>query len=244
MRIAVIADIHANLEALRAVLDRIAGLNINATVCLGDIVGYNANPNECVELIRKSNIACVLGNHDACASGREEPEHFTPFARKALFWTREQLTGENSRFLADLPREKNMHGVYLFHGSVHDTNRYLLSPMDAAHNFELLHEQAGVPMTYFFGHTHRKIAWMEHGGVVSSERPLELMLSSEKQYLINPGSVGQPRDGDPRSSFLVYDQEDCTVTFFSVEYDIKTCQDKIVRAGLPPQLAERLAWGR
>jgi len=244
MRIAVIADIHANLEALRAVLDRIAGLAIDETVCLGDIVGYGASPNECVEMIRSRNISCVLGNHDACASGLEEPEHFNPLAREAVFWTREQLTGENRQFLRDQRREKRVHDAFLFHGSIHDTNRYLLSRRDALYNFELLHGEAGAVTVGFFGHTHVRAAWTAHEGTVSSELAPELALAPEKRYLINPGSVGQPRDGDPQASFLVYDQEARTAVFFSVKYDIKACQDRIVRAGLPPQLAERLAWGR
>jgi predicted phosphodiesterase len=244
MRIAVISDIHANLEALQSVLDRIGELDINETVCLGDIVGYNANPNECVEIVRDRNIVCVLGNHDACASGLEQPEQFTPLARAALFWTRERLTAENRQFLLDLPREKKMHDSYLFHGSIHDTNQYLLSRSDASHNFGLLHEQTGVPTTGFFGHTHVRAAWIEDQGIISGEPLRELTLAPEKRYLINPGSVGQPRDGEPHASFLVYDRAERTVTFCSVEYDIRACQDKIVRAGLPQQLAERLSWGR
>ncbi len=244
MRIAVIADIHANHEALRVVLHRIAELGIDETVCLGDIVGYNASPNECVELIRNENIASVLGNHDACASGLEEPEHFNPLAREALFWTREHLSGENRQFLRGLPREQKVHDVTLFHGSIHDTNRYLLSQKDAVYNFDLLHEQAGVPTIGFFGHTHLRAAWSERQGILSNERSPDLTVAPEKRYLVNPGSVGQPRDGDPRASFLVYDQEDRKAKYFSVAYDISACQNRIVKAGLPPQFAERLAWGR
>ena len=244
MRIAVIADIHANLEALQAVLGRIAELAVDEIVCLGDIVGYNANPNECVDIIRSGNIVSVLGNHDACASGLEKPSRFNAHARAAVFWTREHLTGGNRSFLLNLPCETRAHDFYLMHGFIHDTNRYLLSRDDAADNFQLLAGLPGDLKLGFFGHTHVGTAFIDHHGSIASELSSELSLSSGKRYLINPGSVGQPRDDDPRASFLVYDRDDRTVRFFRVEYDIKRCQDKIVRAGLPPQLAWRLELGQ
>ncbi len=244
MRIAVIADIHANSEALQAVLGRIAELAVDEIVCLGDIVGYNANPNECVDTIRNAKIVSVLGNHDACASGLEEPYRFNALARFAVYWTREHLTEENRLFLLNLPREKSVHDFFLIHGSIHDTNRYLLTQEDAVDNFHLLAGLPGGPMLGFFGHTHVATAFIDHHGRISSDLSSELSLSSEKRYLINPGSVGQPRDGDPRASFLVYDHDDRTALSLRVEYDIKTCQDSIERAGLPPQLGWRLEQGR
>lgn len=244
MRIAVIADIHSNLEALQAVLERIHALNIDELVCLGDIVGYNANPNECVDILRSEEIQSVLGNHDACASGLEEPYRFNALARRAVFWTRKHLTEENRSFLMDLPREKRRHDCFLFHGSIHDTNRYLLSRGDAEDNFQSLAGLPGAVKLGLFGHTHVRTAFIDHRGIISQELPLELSLSPEKRYLINPGSVGQPRDGDPRASFLVYDRDARMVLFFRVEYDIKRCQDRILQAGLPPYLAERLEWGQ
>jgi predicted phosphodiesterase len=244
MRTAVIADIHANLEALQAVLGRIAELAVDEIVCLGDIVGYNANPNECVAIIRSEKIVSVLGNHDASASKGEEPNRFNTHARSAIFWTREHLTEENRLFLLNLPREKRAHDFILMHGSIHDTNRYLLSRQDAVDNFHALEGLPGDVKLGFFGHTHIGTAFIDHQGSISSDLSSELSLSSGKRYLINPGSVGQPRDGDPRASFLVYDGDDRTVWFFRVTYDIKTSQDRIVRAGLPPQLAWRLELGQ
>jgi predicted phosphodiesterase len=244
MRIAVIADIHSNLEALQAVLDRIQAVNADEIVCLGDIVGYNASPNECVDIVRDKKVLSVIGNHDACASGLEEPYRFNALARTAIFWTRECLTKENRSFLMDLPREKRAYDCFLFHGSIHDTNRYIISRDDVENNFQSL---AGLDRTLtfgLFGHTHVRTAYIDHRGVISQNRSPELTLFAEKRYLINPGSVGQPRDGDPRAAFLVYDREDSSVRFFRVEYDIKRCQDRIAQAGLPLQLAERLAWGQ
>ena len=243
MRIAVIADIHANLEALQAVLERIHRLKVDEIVCLGDIVGYNANPNECVDIVRKEKILSVLGNHDACASGLEEPYRFNPLAQRALLWTREHLTEVNRSFLLELPRETRAHDHFLFHGSIHNTNRYILSRDDIEDNFQSLAALPGAVKLGFFGHTHVRTAFIEHRGVISRELSLDLSISPEKRYLINPGSVGQPRDGDPRAAFLVYDSTDHFIIFHRVEYDIRKCQDKIIREGLPPQLAERLGEG-
>jgi predicted phosphodiesterase len=243
MRTAIIADIHANLEALQAVLGRIHALNVDEIVCLGDIVGYNASPNECVDILRKEKILSVLGNHDACASGLEEPYRFNALARRALFWTREHLTEENRSFLLELPREKRSHDCFLFHGSIRDTNRYILSRDDVEDNFQSLAGLAGTLKLGFFGHTHVRTAFIDHRGIISREQSLDLSISPEKRYLINPGSVGQPRDGDPRAAFLVYDSTDHFIIFHRVEYDIRKCQDKVIRAGLPPRLAERLDEG-
>jgi len=243
MRTAVIADIHANLEALQAVLTRIEVLRADKIVCLGDIVGYNADANECVDIIRTMKIRCVLGNHDACASGLEEPDGFNPVARRAVLWTRAELTVENRLFLRNLPREQQVGDIYLFHGSIHDTNRYILYMNDAADNFTQLAGMGNSLRIGFFGHTHVRAVLHYYQRSVSVDLATDLKLAEEKRYLINPGSVGQPRDGDPRASFLVYDAGDHRVTFNRVEYDVHACQDKIIRAGLPSRLAERLASG-
>jgi diadenosine tetraphosphatase ApaH/serine/threonine PP2A family protein phosphatase len=245
MRTAVISDIHANLEALTTVLERIRSLKADETVCLGDVVGYNANPNETIDLLREEKIACVLGNHDACAAGLEEPDNFNPLARAAVLWTRERLTAENRQYLAGLPRERRVRDMFLFHGSIHDTDRYILYRNDVVDNFRLLAGLPGPLSAGFFGHTHVKTALVELQGIISATlAPEELELFPDKRYLLNPGSVGQPRDGDPRAAFLVYDDRSRRVAFLRVEYDVRTCQDKILNAGLPPRLAERLAWGQ
>jgi predicted phosphodiesterase len=245
MRTAVISDIHANLEALTAALNRIRTLQVDKTVCLGDIVGYNANPNECIDIMRSEKIMCVLGNHDAAASGLEEPDLFNPLARTAVLWTREQLTDENRQHLIDLQRERSVRDFYLFHGSIHDTNRYILYREDVVDNFRELAHLHQSPNLGFFGHTHVVTVLSEQYGIIATSLSHEnLFLQPGKRYLINPGSVGQPRDGDPRAAFLVYDDHDRLITFFRVEYDMRRCQDKIINAGLPPQLAERLSLGR
>lgn len=244
MRIAVIADVHANLEALQAVFERIRALNVDEIVSIGDMVGYNANPNECLDILLESNVSCVIGNHDAVAAGIEEPVLFNSLAREAVFWTREQLTEKSKEFLLKLPREKQIRDFLLFHGSIRDQDRYILSRDDVAWNFRLFAGPEQTAFIGFYGHTHIPAAWTEHQGVISATLQDEVALLSDRKYLINPGSVGQPRDGDPRAAFLIYDEQERLVVFYRVEYDISKCQDKILSAGLPMLLAERLAWGK
>lgn len=244
MRYAIISDIHSNLEALEAVLAEISALMVDEILCLGDIVGYNANPNECIDIVRRAGIRCIMGNHDSRASGLEEPDNFTPLAREAVLWTRDRLTEGNKRFLRELPRELTVEGFFLFHGSIHDTDRYIIDERDAMDNFEMLGSIPGEPKTAFFGHTHVRVAVCLQRGKVFLEPDEELRLSAWKSYLINPGSVGQPRDREPSSSFLIYNTMDEKVTFHRVDYDIAATQDKIIEAGLPVELAQRLAIGR
>ncbi len=244
MRTAIIADIHANLEAFTVVLERVKALKAAKIVCLGDMVGYNANPNETLDICRKEKVLCVLGNHDTRASGIEEPDDFNTEARAAVLWTRAQLTIENREFLRKLPRERRLRSCFVFHGSIHDTDQYILYLDDAVENFRRLESLPYAISIGFFGHTHmRTVLSLEEDNLSASVPSGELELSSEKHYLINPGSVGQPRDGDPRAAFLVYDDQDRRITFHNVEYDVHACQEKIIRAGLPPVLAERLARG-
>ncbi len=218
---------------------------MDETVCLGDIVGYNANPNECIDILRNENILCVLGNHDAAASGLEEPDRFNPHARTAVLWTREQLTEENRQYLIALQRERSVRDFYLFHGSIHDTNRYILYRNDVVENFRELAHLRQAPDLGFFGHTHIVTVLSEKYGIFATSLNHEdLFLQPGVRYLINPGSVGQPRDSDPRAAFLVYDDRSRKISFHRVEYDLQRCQDKIINVGLPPQLAERLALGR
>lgn len=244
MRYAIISDIHSNIEALEAVFARISGLKVDEILCLGDIVGYNANPNECVDIVRRAGIRCIMGNHDSRASGLEEPDNFTSLAKEAVYWTREHLTEENKAFLKNLPRELAIDGFIAFHGSIHDTDRYIIDEKDALDNFQLLENLPGDVRLGFYGHTHVRSAMSCQRGKVSLESEEELRLSHWKRYLINPGSVGQPRDRDPRASFIVYDRFNEKITFYRADYDIATCQEKIIKAGLPVELATRLSVGR
>jgi len=244
MRYAILSDIHANLEALQAVLARIAALGPDMVVCLGDLVGYNANPNECVDSVLRDGITCIMGNHDAVACGLEDPDSFNPAAKESVLWTRKQLTDENRSFLRRLPRELRIGDLFICHGSIHETNRYLSDDDDVRHNFSLMKMLPDRPAICFFGHTHRREAHLAMGETIAKEDTDVVSLDGNKLYLINPGSVGQPRDGDPRAAFLIYDAKARHVTFYRTEYDIATCQAKIISAGLPARLAQRLEMGR
>lgn len=242
MRYAVISDIHSNIEALAASLSKIDTLGVKKIICLGDIVGYNANPNECLDVIKKRNILCVMGNHDSRVVGLEDASDFNYQAASAAYWTREVLTEENKEFLRGLPRSITVDNKFLaVHGWINDTDRYILGGNDALKNFTLL-EGYGKNIC-FFGHTHVPISYLLVDGSVVLSADNTIKIAKGVNYLINPGGLGQPRDRDPRASFLVYDSRKNEVNFHRVEYDVKTTAEKIIAAGLPERLAERLKLG-
>ena len=243
MKYAFISDVHSNLEAFLAVLNEIDSRDVNEIVCLGDIVGYNANPNECIEIINDRSIKCIMGNHDARASGLEEPDDFTHLAKEAILWTRRQLKQKNISFLKNLPRTLSFPDdkILAVHGSLTSTDEYIFSLDDVAVNFMRM-EEGGVKIC-FFGHTHVRIAFDQTGKGVNPLYQDEITIEGSKKYLINPGSVGQPRDGDLMSAFLIYDTDAEVIEFFRVQYDMDKCYEKIIRAGLPIELAERLGVG-
>lgn len=239
MKYAVISDIHSNLDALGRVLKEIDGIGVDKIVCLGDIVGYGANPNECVEVVREGNIESVMGNHDIVACGKKEPLNFNPVARDAALWTRNALTSENREFLYGLPDMKEFEDFLIVHGAISDPDLYILSSYDALPEFGLMKEHN----LCFFGHTHVRVYYVFQDGNVDYFFDYELAIGPKAKYLINPGSVGQPRDRDPRASFLVYNGKERTVKFTRLEYDIGSAQRKIIQAGLSRRLADRLSAG-
>ncbi|HEX3034195.1 MAG TPA: metallophosphoesterase family protein [Thermodesulfobacteriota bacterium] len=239
MKYAVISDIHSNLEALSRVLQEIDEIGVDKIICLGDIVGYGANPNECVETIRERSIESVMGNHDIVACGKKEPLNFNPVARDAALWTRNALTPENREFLYNLPDTKEIVDFIIVHGAISDPDLYIFSNYDALLEFGLMEKQN----LCFFGHTHVRVYYVFQDGSVDYFFDYELTINPKAKYLINPGSVGQPRDRDPRASFLVYDGQEGTVKFTRLEYDINSAQQKIIQAGLNKRLADRLSVG-
>ncbi len=242
MQIAVITDIHANIEALTVVLENIESRGADAIVCLGDLVGYNANPNECVEEIRRREIPCVMGNHDAVACGIEEPWGFNEVARHAAIWTRQTLTDDNIEFLRGTPENQRIQEEFLgVHGSPQDRDMYLFSWHEVYSQFPYL-DSFGV-RSCFFGHTHFPGIYNEEG-LCSVDETGSFTLDSNGRFFINPGSVGQPRDNNPRAAYLMYDTDTMRVRFIRVEYDISKAADKILRSGLPKFLADRLVLGR
>lgn len=244
MRYAIISDVHSNLEALEVVLSEIDRLGVDQIVCLGDLVGYNANPNECAQLFAERGIPTLMGNHDAAACGLEEPIDFNPIARAAVLWTRQALEPKYRDSLQELPEQRSLDKqLRLVHGSLIHRDHYLSSHFDIMENTRRMKEVEPGIRILFFGHTHIQIAFacdQDNLAVVSSPR---FSIREDRLYLINPGSVGQPRDQDPRCAFLVYDEEEQAVEFIRLSYDIHACRDKIFSAGLPRELADRLRVG-
>jgi len=244
MLYAVISDIHSNLEALTACLDEIDKKKAGKIICLGDIVGYNPNPNECVSILIERGALCVLGNHDSRVAGLEGSDDFNLLALRAIEWTREVITPENRDFLAALPRTRFVDGRFLaIHGWVNDTDRYIFGARSAEKNFELMKELKKPARVCFFGHTHVHAAYMEDSTDVHLVEDDSIELDKANRYLLNPGSIGQPRDRDPRASYALYDSDKGVVTFHRVDYDIQQTAAKIVEANLPERLAERLKLG-
>lgn len=235
----IVSDIHANLEALEAVLEDARG-RYDRIFCLGDLVGYGADPNPVVEWARESAALIIRGNHDRASVVCDPMENFNPAARISTDWTRQALTPASREFLGRLPRGPlSYEGIELVHGSPADEDEYLFTPDDAA----LLREDLGAALT-FFGHTHRQGGFLltrRAGGYIDPRRMLEI--ETNRQYLVNPGSVGQPRDGDPRAAYALYWPVERLVEFLRVDYDVDRAAAKIRAASLPEFLAARLYEG-
>jgi predicted phosphodiesterase len=247
MRLLVFSDVHANATALEAVLKACAG-RWERAVCLGDVVGYGPDPNEVVERVRPLVSAIVRGNHDKAVGGVADLEDFNPVARAAVEWTKKQLRPENLRYVQSLPKGPlNANGAALIHGAVEDEDEYLFAPEQA-----LTSLLASPRAVTFFGHTHIQGGFAYDGAVIerievspSLESNFEVVsLEPKRRYLLNPGSVGQPRDGDPRAAFAVADLDKHKVEFWRTQYDISAVQERMERAGAPEALVLRLAFGR
>jgi len=247
LRYLILSDLHANWEALQAVLESAAG-QYDRIVCLGDLVGYAADPNAVTEWVRASASAVVRGNHDRACAGLEDLEWFNPVARAAAEWTHTALSPENLAYIAALPRGPlTVDNFQIMHGSLLDEDAYLITPADAGLVFPYLESPVG-----FFGHTHVQggFEWVRDRLLTigppdpEAQKDMLLEFDPDAAYLINPGSVGQPRDTDPRAAYVLYTPDDRFLTYHRVPYDIDAAQAKIRRAGLPDLLAERLAVGR
>jgi predicted phosphodiesterase len=242
MRVAVISDVHANLAALEAVLAAIDGDAADALWCLGDLVGYGPNPNECTALVEERAAVCLCGNHDLAVRGTIDTEEFAGDAGAAAAWTRTVLSAEAKAFLDSLEPSGKADGAALFHGSARDPVwEYVLSDESAVTT--LLRTDEPVVLV---GHSHVALEVRLHGdtlegGLAPGGTELEL---GDARWLLNPGSVGQPRDGDPRAAYLLLDQDAASARFCRVEYDIERTQGDMRAADLPPALAARLALGQ
>jgi diadenosine tetraphosphatase ApaH/serine/threonine PP2A family protein phosphatase len=243
LRTAFISDIHANLDALEVVLEDIKTQNVDRIVCLGDIVGYGPQPNECTMLVQQVSELTVVGNHDYAALGRMDTLGFNEYARAAAEWTADALTPETKSFLEDLPMTKLLGGLLLVHASPKDPERwtYVLSYQEAKRQFSAFTERL-----CFIGHSHLPVVIEEYGddiNALSFPEDIPLRLHRDRRYIVNVGSVGQPRDRDPRTGYTWYDDELDAALLRRLTYSIETVQQKILDAGLPPFLAQRLADG-
>ena len=245
MRFLVVSDLHANWHALEAVLSDADG-EYEQIVCCGDLVGYNAQPSRVLEWTRQNCMAVIRGNHDKVVAGLEDIEWFNDVAQIAARWTMKQLTEDQLMFLRELPKGPyKLEHFSLYHGSPRDEDEYVVSGREAAGCFESLE----LPLN-FFGHTHLEGGFFKTRGRLGAIPQLKkdecewvFELESDTSYLINPGSVGQPRDGDPRASYAIFDSEQRLLTLRRVAYPIEATAEEIRRAGLPDVLAFRLFQG-
>ena len=240
MKYAIIADIHGNLDAFQVVLEDIKNQKATHVVCLGDVVGYNAQPKECLDIVRQMNIPCVKGNHDEYCSTENHLDGFNPHAAEAVHWTREQLSEDDKKWLRELKYSRMAANFTMVHATLDAPERwgYVFDKLAAAASFPYQNTQM-----CFFGHTHVPVAFMRdtvvRGGTYS-----KFKVDASKKYFINVGAVGQPRDNNPKSAYVIYDMDAQTIELRRLDYDIASAQKKILAAGLPERLAERLAFGR
>lgn len=245
MRYLIFSDIHSNLEAFNAVLSTVASYQIEKYVFLGDIVGYAANPNEVIDLLRTLKpLIAIRGNHDKVIAGIERGDNFNFSAQMAVSWSKQQITAHNKNFLESLSRGPIVvdECFQIVHGHPEEEDFYIFRREDV---WEVLNNSK--QWITFFGHTHFPILYIQNHSDLSEEYPdtdsFCCALSREKKYLINPGSVGQPRDSNPKASFAIFDSGTDTIEIKRIEYDIKSAQGKIQKAGLPEYLASRLSEG-
>ncbi|MCX7784647.1 MAG: metallophosphatase family protein [candidate division WOR-3 bacterium] len=244
MRIAVFSDIHSNLEALQAVLDFLSREKIDQFLCLGDIVGYGANPNECVEMIKNLNCLCVAGNHDWGVLDKTDIANFNEPAQVALLWTKHRLNKESREYLAKLPLKVEWEKFFLVHATPKEPAdwHYIYRLNQAEAQFQYFNQPIGL-----IGHSHYPIIIeqnIERKQIQAIQTHQVSRFNIDCRYLINVGSVGQPRDGDCRACVVIIDNETNGIRCERIEYNIKLAQQKILKSGLPSILAHRLALGK
>jgi predicted phosphodiesterase len=252
LRYAILSDVHANIEALEAVLEAARAEGADRVLCLGDVVGYHADPDACVARLREVSALCVAGNHDRAAVGVTGPTDFSDAGWRAILWTRARLAPESRSFLAALPLHAVVDGrLLLVHAAVHpapNADLHLSNDARVSRSIQALYRGPWGVRLGFFGHTHRGAVHELRGGAQRTREGTMIALDPGSHYLINPGSVGQPRDGDPRASFLILDTDELGVRFHRVPFDGAACLAKAARAGLldpprPPSVLAKVAAG-
>ena len=237
---AILGDIHANIEALNVVLDDCRKEGVTDFLCTGDVVGYNAAPHECLEIIRELGCPVVKGNHDHYVASEQNLEDFHPNAAAVVKWTREQLDANEIEWLYNLPFVETRMGMTIVHSTMDNPESfgYVFDHFQAESNFIC----QKTPLC-FHGHTHVPMIYEKQVAGVYRIDPQDFKLPIGRKYFINVGSVGQPRDGDPRAAYVIYDMATRMVKFRRLEYDVAAAQERILRAGLPARLAERIGVG-
>jgi predicted phosphodiesterase len=242
MRYAFFSDVHANLEALKAVILDFRSEKIDRIVFLGDAVGYGPNPNECVELINQVAETKLMGNHDFAALGLMDTDYFNQYATESIDWTKHSLTKKTIEIMSDFELTAETDNIMMAHSSPKEPDRwhYILDMDDVKENFKFFERQICL-----VGHTHRPfiVSLHDDGNCIVSHKKEE-KVTDNCRYLVNIGSVGQPRDGDPRSCYLIYDKDNNNLKIKRVAYDLSNTQKQMAEHGLPEYLIERLAAGR
>lgn len=240
-RLAVFSDIHGNFQALNAVLEVIDAAGVDGSVCLGDVVGYGAQPNECIEVLRERNIPTLAGNHDHAALGMTDITFFNAIAKQAVYWTRDNLSEDNAEWLRSCPYTYTIPpDMFFVHASPKDPQawNYVLTFGEARAGFSSFEEYL-----CFIGHSHQPAVVQKSGDELFCPEGHEIQIDRESRYLINVGSVGQPRDRNPAACFVILDLDQGSVVFHRVDYEIQAAQLEIRKHGLPEELAERLGYG-
>jgi len=240
MKFAIFGDIHANLEAFETMLADAEKQGCTHHVCIGDIVGYNANPKECLSKVRSMNCPVVKGNHDEEASVDTDITGLNPLAQQALEWTRSALDDDDKKWLRELRMVRQVRNFTIVHSTLDSPASwaYVMNKFDAMASFSYQFTQL-----CFFGHTHTPRIYVKDGRVIAADGN-EVEIEAGKKYFVNVGSVGQPRDGDWRLAYAIFNADSGLVTIRRLEYDLRKTQQKIIDAGLPPMLADRLAHGK
>lgn len=245
MRVVIISDIHGNLEALTSAIDKIKRLSVDKVICLGDVIGYGANPVECMEIAIKRFDVCIAGNHEWASIGKTSLDFFNPVSRAAIEWTSRKLAPHHIKYIENLPLSFSNEYFCAFHSSPDNPDRwhYIMNWSEAKKGFANFENQI-----CFIGHSHIPAIWCEESKPLEavfsdSEANASFVLDKHHRYIVNVGSVGQPRDGDPRGCLVIFDTDKMTLNFYRFLYDIVSAQKKIFAAGLPSSLAERLTVG-
>lgn len=238
---AILGDIHANLEALTAVVEDARKQGVTDFVSVGDVVGYNASPSQCIKIVRDLGCVVVRGNHDHYCSHNESLDDFQPLAASVIAWTRRQLTDDDAAWLRELPYRRPCGGFTLVHSTLDMPEHwgYVFDTLAAEANFNYQ-----MTALCFHGHTHVPMIYEKQQHEIMRIEPCKIKVVFGKKYFVNVGSVGQPRDGDSRSAYVTYCAKTKEIEFIRVNYDVQAAMDKNMQAGLPERLATRLAHGR